>query len=110
MTRKYNYQKKLDNLEDLRLNTALLVLQEAIFDWAKKKPNNEKLIEVKDSLVEVSLLSTKLIVDKGTVHLALEDYRTKELRALRRARKAEEKVEELEKELNILRKRQDLGL
>ena len=110
MTEKYNYQKKLDNLEDLRLNSALLVLQETIFDWCKKKPNNEKLTDVKDSLVEVSLLSTKLVVEKGTVHIALEDYRTRELRALRRARKAEKKVEELEKELKILRKGKELGL
>ena len=110
MTEKYNYQKKLDNLEDLRLNSALLVLQETIFDWCKKKPNNEKLNDVKDSLIEVSLLSTKLVVEKGTVHLALEDYRTKELRALRRARKAEKRVEELEKELKILSKGKELGL
>ena len=110
MTEKYNFQKKLENLEDLRLNSALLVLQEAIFDWSKKKPNNEKLIEVKDSLIEVSLLSTKLVVEKGTVHLALEDYRTKELRALRRARKAEKELEELRKEVDILRKGKELGL
>lgn len=110
MTKKYNYQKKLDNLEDLRLNSALLVLQETIFDWYKKKPDNERLSEVKDSLVEVSLLSTKLIVEKGTFHLALEDYRSREQRAVRKAREATNKVEELEKELKILRKGKELGL
>lgn len=110
MTKKYNYQTKLDNLEDLRLNSALLLLQETIFDWSKKKPDNEKLSKVKDSLIEVSLLSTKLIVEKGTFHLALEDYRSTSLRAVRRARESEKKIEELEKELKILRKSKELGL
>ena len=110
MTKKYNYQKKLDNLEDLRLTSALLVLQANILDWCKKKPNNEKLNEVKDALIEVSLLSSKLTVEKGTFHLALEDYRSREQRAVRKAREATNKVEDLEKELNILRKEKELGL
>lgn len=110
MTKKYNYQKKLDNLEDLRLTSALLVLQSNILEWCKKKPNNEKLNEVKDSLIEVSLLSSKLMIEKGTFSLALEDYRSKELRSYRRAIEANKKVEELEKELKILRKGKELGL
>lgn len=110
MIEKYNYQKKLDNLEDLRLISALLVLQSNILDWCKKKPNNDKLKEVRDALIEVSLLCNKLTLEKSTFNLAIEDYRTRELRAVRRSREADNKIEELEKELDILRKGKELGL
>ena len=110
MTKKYNYQDKLSNIEDLKLNSNLLVLQANILEWSKAKPNNKKLKEVSTALVEVSLLAGKLTMDKATFHLALEDYRSTSLRATQKSRKLETKVSDLEKELKELKVKINLGL
>ena len=110
MTKKYNYQDKLSNIEDLKLNSNLLVLQANILEWSKAKPDNKKLKKVSTALVEVSLLAGKLTMDKATFHLALEDYRSTSLRANQRSRKLETKVSDLEKELKDLKLKINLGL
>ena len=40
----------------------------------------------------------------------MKEYRHDSIRAIERARKAEDRIEELEKELKVHRKKQELGL
>ena len=110
MTEKYNYQKKLENLEDLQLTSNLLILQEQIAKWCDKNPKNENLLAVREALLNVTFIVNKYQVERGTYHLALEDYRSRELRAITRAREADKRIEWLEAELEIHNKKKELGL
>lgn len=49
-------------------------------------------------------------LDKGNYHLAMEQYRSEARRAVERARKAEASIEEIQKELDVYRIKEDLGL
>lgn len=103
-------QKKFDNLDDLNLTTNLLVIQENVFKWCEAKPDNEKLKEVRSAIIQISLLTNKLLLDRTNYHTTLEQYRTQSTRSIERARRAEEESTYLEKELEIHRKRKELGL
>lgn len=101
---------KFDNLDDIKLSTNLLLIQGLTKKWLDKRPDNEDLLKLKDAIVDVTLVVNKLQLDRGNYHIAMTDYRTRSLRSIERARKAEEKVEALEKELKIYKKKQELGL
>ena len=49
-------------------------------------------------------------LDKGNYHLALEQYRHDSLRAIERARAAEGKIDEIQKQLDVYKKKEELGL
>ena len=103
-------QKKFDNLDDLNLTNSLLIMQENIRDWCDARPENEKLKEVREALLNVTFITNKLQLDRGNYHLAIDQYRAQSIRSIERARKAENKVAELEKELKVFKKAKELGL
>lgn len=110
MTPREEMFRKFEVMEDLELTSNLLMIQQNVFDWCKAKPENKKLNEVRDAIVKISLISNKMQLDKGNYHLAMEQYRSEARRAVERARKAEANIEELQKELDTYRIREDLGL
>lgn len=110
MTPKEAMLAKFDNLDDVKLTSSLLLLQSQVKEWCDAKPNNEKLQEVRDAIVDVTLITNKLQLDRGNYHIALDQYRTESLRMVRRARDAEEKITALEQELNRYKKKEELGL
>lgn len=110
MTAKESMLAKFDNLDDLNLTTSLLLLQSQIKDWCDAKPDNEKLQEVRDAIVNVTLITNKLQLDRKNYHIALDQYRTESLRMVRRARDAEALVKALEEEVSIYKKKEQLGL
>lgn len=103
-------QKKFDNLDDLNLTNSLLILQERIARWCELKPDNKELSQAREALLNVTFITNKLQLDRGTYHQAIDGYRSESLRMVQRARAAEEKIEGLEKELAVLRKAKELGL
>lgn len=110
MTPKEAMLAKFDNLDDIKLTTSLLLLQRQVKEWCDAKPENEKLQEVRDAIVDVTLITNKLQLDRRSYHIALDQYRTESLRMVRRARDAEEKMAALEQELNRYKKKEELGL
>jgi hypothetical protein len=110
MTPKEAMLAKFDNLDNLKLTTSLLLLQRQVKEWCDAKPNNEKLQEVRDAIVDVTLITNKLQLDRGNYHIAMDQYRSESLRMVERARAADAKVEALEQELSIYKKKEELGL
>ena len=110
MTSREPLIKKLEVMEDIQLTTNLLTLQSNVLEWVKAKPDNKKLNEVCDAVVKISFTCNKLQLEKNNYHIAMQQYRHDSIRAIERARKAEDRIEELEKELKIHRKKQQLGL
>ena len=97
-------------MEDIQLTSNLLTLQSNVLEWCKAKPDNKKLNEVCDAVVKISFSCNKLQLEKTNYHIAMQEYRHDALRAIERARKAEDRIEEMEKELKVYRKKQELGL
>ena len=110
MTPRETMFRKFEVMEDLELTSNLLTIQENVWEWCKAKPDNKKLNQVRDAIVRVSLISNKMQLDKGNYHLAMEQYRSEARRAVERARKAEASIEEIQKELDLYRIKEDLGL
>ena len=110
MTPKETMYKKLEVMEDIQLTSNLLTLQANVLEWVKAKPDNKKLNEVCDAVVKVSFTCNKLQLEKNNYHIAMQEYRHDSLRAVERARKAEDKITELEKQLAIYKKKEELGL
>ena len=110
MTPREEMFKKFEVMEDLELTSNLLIIQQNVFDWCKAKPDNKKLNEVCDAVVKISFTCNKLQLEKNNYHIAMKEYRHDSIRAIERARKAEDRIEELEQELKVHRKKQELGL
>ena len=110
MTSREPMIKKLEVMEDIQLTTNLLTLQSNVLEWVKAKPDNKKLNEVCDAVVKISFTCNKLQLEKTNYHLAMQEYRHDALRAVERSRRAEDRIEELEKQLAIYKKKEELGL
>jgi|TARA_R110001606_G_scaffold389771_1_gene556143 hypothetical protein len=110
MTPRDTMYKKFEVMEDLQLTSNLLTLQANVLEWVKAKPNNKKLNEVCDAVVKISFTCNKLQLEKNNYHIAMQEYRHDSLRAVERAMKAEDKITELEKQLAIYKKKEELGL
>ena len=110
MTPKETMYKKFEVMEDLELTSNLLTLQSNVLEWVKAKPNNKKLNEVCSAVVKISFTCNKLQLEKTNYHIAMQEYRHDSIRAIERARKAEDRIEEIEKELKVYKKKEELGL
>ena len=67
--------KKLNNLDDLRTDTALLNIWGIIKKWSDAKPDHKELNIIKEELAELCLLIAKKKVEEGNLRTALSDYR-----------------------------------
>ncbi|QDP56376.1 MAG: hypothetical protein GOVbin150_18 [Prokaryotic dsDNA virus sp.] len=77
--------KKLNNLDDLRTDKALLNIWGIIKKWSEAKPDHKELNIIKEELAELGLLIAKKKVEEGNLRTALSDYRL-------RLAKAESKI------------------
>jgi len=110
MTPKQTMHDKFDRLNDLNLTNNLLLLHQMVKNWCDLKPDNEELKKLRECALQITLLTNSLQLDRGNYHIALAEYRTEKIRSIERARRAEAKVEELEKQLSIYKKKEELGL
>jgi len=67
--------KKLNNLDDLRTDKALLNIWNIIKKWSEAKPDHKELNIIKEELTELGLLIAKKKVEEGNLRTALSDYR-----------------------------------
>lgn len=99
---KYYKQEKFNALEDVDLNTNLLIIQEITKKWFNAKPNNPDLILLKDAVLVVSILANKMNYEKSLYHRTIEEYRGDKLRAIERARKVEEELKTIKPKIQNL--------
>ena len=67
--------KKLNNLDDLRTDKALLNIWNIIKKWSEAKPDHQELNIIKEELTELGLLIAKKKVEEGNLRTALSHYR-----------------------------------
>ena len=89
MEKENNMRKKFDAIEDLRLQSNLLFLQEQVIEWSEQKPKSEKLNRVRDAIIQITLITNKFGLERQSFADTVDDYRSQKLRALERARKAQ---------------------
>jgi len=109
MTVKEQMYKKFENIDDLNLTTNLLIIQELTKKWIGKS-NNEELQKLRSAIIQVSLLTNKLQLDRENYHITINEYRSEKLRMVERARRAEEKLQKVEEEVAQYKKKIQLGL
>jgi hypothetical protein len=110
MTSKHNMTEKFDNLNDVNLTTNLLTLQSLIKKWCELRPDNEELKQAREAILQITLLTNSLQLDRTNYHIAMSEYLSRSNNSIERARRAEDKVKELEKEISKLKKQKELGL
>jgi len=96
--RKLDAYKKFDALEDFDLNANLLILQEITSKWYKARPDNEDLILLKNAVLSVTIIANKMNYEKKLYFMALAEYKQDKLRAIERARKLEEQLNQVKTE------------
>ena len=89
MSKRERMQKKFDNLDDLNLTSNLLIIQEIAKKMCEKNPDNEVAKTLREAIIKVSIITSKLQLDRSNYHLAIEEYRSRSLRMIERARRAE---------------------
>ncbi len=99
---KYYTQEKFNVLEDIELSTSLLILQEITKKWFSAKPNNPDLISLKDAVLKISIIANKMNYEKHLYHTTIEEFRADKLRAIERARKAEEQLKQVKPKIENL--------
>ena len=102
--------KKTDNLLELEYLANSEILNNRLIDWSKARPENKELKDCVSASVNIAFYVNRLNMDRQTYNKVISDYRLDKIRAIERARRAEERIEELEKELAVYKKREELGL
>jgi len=91
--------KKLNNLREAEYYTNFNLVGEKIIKWRKAKPENKDLNEFYFCWQEVGFYVHNLITNERLYNQSIREYRADKDRAVMRARKAEQKIEQLEKEI-----------
>ena len=107
---KQEMKKKFEAIEDLKLQSNLLLLQQQILEWSKQKPENETLNKLRDAIIEITFITTKFGLERLSFADTVDDYRSQKLRAIERAQKAEKRIDELLQEIQKLKTKNELGI
>lgn len=102
--------KKISNLKEAEYYTNFNLVGEYIVKARQAKPENDAINNMYYAWQELGFYVHNLIVNERLYEQSLSEYRSDKIRAVVRARTAEEKVIELEKELKELKLKKELGL
>ena len=102
--------KKINNIKEAEYYTNFNLVGENIIKSRKLKPENKALNEMYFSWQEVGFYVHNLIGSERLYNDSLSEYRTDKIRAVERARVAEDKVKGLEQEIQKLKTRIDVGI
>lgn len=102
--------KKIDNLKELEYYTNYNLISDVILKLKKKYPDNHTLDDTTEAMLQVGYFVQNLISDRYYFNQSMNEYRSNKLRAIERAKRAEKRVQELEKELVVYKKKEELGL
>lgn len=92
--------KKLNNIKEGEYYGNFNLVGEYIVKSRKAKPENKAINEMYYCWQEVGFYVHNLITNERLYEQSLSEYRSDKIRAVERARTAEEKIEELEKEIS----------
>ena len=90
--------KKIQNLKSIEFSNDFSIVSSKLLEWKKKKPIPE-LDEIISAVTNWYFYTHELETNQWYKDKIVEEYRADKLRAIERARKAEAKLEEVEKEL-----------
>jgi len=90
---------KINNIREAEYYGNFNTIGEKIIKWRKAKPKNKELNEMYFCWQDVGFYVHNLITNERLYEQSISEYRSDKIRAVERARKAEQKIEELEKEL-----------
>jgi hypothetical protein len=82
--------KKLDNLKDLQFLVNSEIVNKQLLIWRDKEPDNKKLKEFRDAILQIELYVNELQNDRHLLMLSIDEYRSDKIRAVERARRSEE--------------------
>ena len=102
--------KKLNNIKEAEYYTNFNLVGEHIIKSRKLKPKNKALNEMYFAWQEVGFYVHNLIGNERLYNDSLSEYRMDKIRAIERARVAEDKVKALEEEIQRLKTRIDVGI
>ena len=102
--------KKINNLKEIEYMTAFNLVGEHIIKGHNSKPKSEALNSMYESWRDVGFYVHNLMDNERHYNQSMEEYRSDKLRAVIRARVAEEKIIELEAKINQLQTKLDVGL
>ena len=102
--------KKTDNLLELEYFNSSELLNKKLLEWANLKPDNKDLDAACGAACDIFFYVNRLQVDRRMFNKVVSEFRTDKIRAIERAQKAESKIRELEKKIQVLNKQKELGL
>lgn len=94
---------KIENLKDIEYYSNFESLSNILLGWSKKKENKE-LDECIRAMTQIAFYVNELQSDRWARKKAVSDYRADKLRAVERARKADELADSLQQENSKLQK------
>jgi len=94
---------KINNLKELEYITNYNLVGEHIIKNKKLKPKNIALNDMYFCWQEIGFYVNNLIMNERLYDQSMEEYRSDKLRAVIRARSAEGKLKDLEKEIEKLK-------
>lgn len=93
--------KKIQNLKELEYYGNFNLVGEILLKLKKKYPENERIKEAVEAMGQVGVFVTELMSNSYFYDKSLEDYRSQKIRAIERARKAEQELEEIKKKWKV---------
>ena len=90
---------KLNNIKEIKYYTDFNLVGEKIIQWRSAKPQNESLREIYFAWQDIGFYVNNLIMEQRAFNQSLSEYRADKIRAVNRARRADEKIAELENDL-----------
>ncbi len=90
---------KINNIREAEYYGNFNIVGEKIVKWRKAKPKNKELNEMYFAWQDVGFYAHNLITNERLYNQTISEYRADKDRAVIRARNAEQKIEELKKEL-----------
>ena len=101
--------KKIENLKYIQYVTNFNIVSSTLQKWIKLKPNKE-VDQMLGALAEIAGYVNNLESNESMRNKIISQYRADKIRAINRAQRAEEKIEELEKDVAAYKIKQKLGL
>ncbi len=85
---------KIDTLQDIKYINNFNLVSEVLLKWSKLKSNKE-LDKIISAMSEIAFYNIKLKEERDNMLDIVSEYRSDKLRAVQRARKAEEKLNKI---------------
>ena len=102
--------KKLNNIKEFEYYTNFNLIGEHIIKNKKLKPENQALNDMYYAWQEVGFYVHNLITNERAYEQSLSEYRSDKVRAVIRAREAEQQVAELKVQIDKLKTKINVGL